>query len=113
LNCVEEISPYCGVPKTLEKCLCTHLESKQGRALQNVKISIVLEKDDGLFCSDWRPATSSAESKGAVFSQLISGGNRSTEPFGLESFDPELTTEGLMAERPVEGNAEGAELPHG
>jgi hypothetical protein len=33
------------------------------------------------------------------------------KPFGLESFDPEfttegLTTEGLMAERPVEGNAE-------
>jgi hypothetical protein len=26
------------------------------------------KKDDGLFCSDWR--------KGAVFSQLISGGNR-------------------------------------
>jgi hypothetical protein len=25
------------------------------------------------------------------------------EPFGLESFDPELTTEGLMAERQVEG----------
>jgi hypothetical protein len=70
-----------------------------------VTISVVLEKDDGLFCSDWRPATSSprlarglslskaAESKGAVFSQLISGGNRSPEP--------------------VEGNAEGAELPHG
>jgi hypothetical protein len=43
------------------------------------------KKDDGLFCSDWR--------KGAVFSQLISGGNRSPER--------------------VEGNAEGAELPHG
>jgi len=37
------------------------------------------------------------------FQQLISGGNRSPEPFGLE----------LMAERPVEGNAEGAEFPHG
>ena len=34
-------------------------------------ISLILEKDDGLFCSDWR--------KGAVFSQLISGGNRSPE----------------------------------
>jgi len=33
------------------------------------------------------------------------------EPFGLESFDPELTTEGLMAERPVEENAEGASIP--
>jgi hypothetical protein len=41
--------------------------------------------------------------KGAVFSQLISGGTRSPEPFG-----PELTAEGL-----VEGNAEGAKLPHG
>jgi hypothetical protein len=40
------------------------------------------------------------------FSRLGYGGNRSPEPFGLESFDPELTTEGLMAERPVEGNAE-------
>jgi hypothetical protein len=50
-----------------------------------VTISVIPEKDDGLLCSDWR--------KGAVFSQLISGGNRS----------PEL----------VEGNAEGAELPHG
>ena len=48
-------------------------------------ISVILERDDGVFCSDWR--------KGAVFSQLISGGNRSPEP--------------------VEGNAEGAELPHG
>ena len=45
------------------------------------------------------------------FSRRINGGNRSPEPFGLESFDPELTAEGLMAERPVEGNAEGAELP--
>jgi hypothetical protein len=55
------------------------------------------------------------------FSRLGYGGNRSPEPFGLESFDPEpfglelmaerLTTEGLMAERPVEGNAEGARLP--
>ena len=35
---------------------------------QNVTISLILKKDDGLFCSDWR--------KGAVFSQLISGGNR-------------------------------------
>jgi hypothetical protein len=61
--------------------------------LQNVTISVIQVKDDGLFCSDWRPATSLAESEGAVFSQLISGGNRS----------PEL----------VEGNAEGAELPHG
>ena len=40
------------------------------------------------------------------FSQRINEGNRSPELFGLESFDPELTTEGLMAERPVEGNAE-------
>ena len=55
------------------------------RPLQNVTIPAILEKDDGLFCSDWR--------KGAVFSQLISGGNRSPEP--------------------VEGNAEGAEHPHG
>ena len=38
------------------------------RPLQKVTISVILEKDDGLFCSDWR--------KGAVFSQLISGGNR-------------------------------------
>jgi hypothetical protein len=35
------------------------------------------------------------------FSRLEYGGNRSPEPFGLE----------LMAERPVEGNAEGARLP--
>jgi hypothetical protein len=35
------------------------------------------------------------------FSRLGYGGSRSPEPFGLESFDPEL-----MAERPVEGNAE-------
>ena len=35
------------------------------------------------------------------FSRLGYGGNRSPEPFGLE----------LMAERPVEGNAEGAEIP--
>ena len=35
------------------------------------------------------------------FSRRISGGSRSPEPFGLE----------LMAERPVEGNAEGASLP--
>jgi hypothetical protein len=70
------------------------------------------------FLRDWRPATSSprlarglslskaAESEGAVLFGLWYGGNRSPEPFGLESFDPELTTEGLMAERPVEGNAE-------
>jgi hypothetical protein len=41
------------------------------RLLQNLTIPVILEKDDGLFCSDWR--------KGAVFSQLISGGNRSPE----------------------------------
>jgi hypothetical protein len=35
------------------------------------------------------------------FSRLGYGGNRSPEPFGLE----------LMAERPVEGNAEGARIP--
>jgi hypothetical protein len=52
------------------------LQRLMSRALQNVTISDILEKDDGLFCSDWRPATSSAESEGAVFSQLISGGNR-------------------------------------
>jgi hypothetical protein len=40
------------------------------------------------------------------FSRLGYGGNRSPEPFGLESFDPELMAEGLMAERPVEGNVE-------
>ena len=34
------------------------------------------------------------------FSRLGYGGNRSPEPFGLE----------LMAERPVEGNAEGVRL---
>ena len=44
------------------------------RPLQNVTISVILEKDDGLFCSDWR--------KGAVFSQLISGGNRRPRFFG-------------------------------
>jgi hypothetical protein len=55
------------------------------KLLQNVTIPVIPEKDDGLFFSDWR--------KGAVFSQLISGGNRSPER--------------------VEGNAEGAELPHG
>jgi hypothetical protein len=62
------------------------------------------------FC-DWRPAASSAESEDAVFSWLRCGGNRSPEPFGLESFDPELTIEGLMAERLIEGNAEGARIP--
>ena len=46
-----------------------------------------------------------------LFSRLGYGGNRSPETFGLESFDPELTTEGHMAERPVEGNAEGARIP--
>jgi hypothetical protein len=56
-----------------------------------------------LFMSDWR--------EDVVFSWLRCGGNRSPEPFGLESFDPELTTEGLMAERPVEGNAEGVRIP--
>ena len=55
------------------------------RPFQNVPIPVTLEKDDGLFCSDWR--------EGAVFLQLIIGGNRSPEP--------------------VEGNAEGVELPHG
>jgi hypothetical protein len=49
--------------------------------------------------------------KPLFFSQRIIGGNRSPEPFGLESFDPEFTTEGLMGERPAEGNAEGARLP--
>ena len=40
------------------------------------------------------------------FSRRISGGNRSPEPFGLEPFDLEL-----MAERLVEGNAEGVRIP--
>ncbi len=44
------------------------------RTLQNLTIFLP-QKRVGLFGSDWWPATSSAESEGAVFSRLISGGN--------------------------------------
>jgi hypothetical protein len=39
-------------------------------------LPILTLKRAGFFGSDWWPATSSAESEGAVFSVLISGGSR-------------------------------------
>ena len=79
------------------------------RLLQNVTIPVILEKDDGLFCSDWR--------EDVVFSWLRCGGNRSPEPFDLahgpEPFDrlrPRTTSRGKI-EGPGEGNAEGVRIP--